>query len=244
MKILYKKLAGYYDLVYAKKDYRHETNFIIKLIKKFKIHGKNVLDVGCGTGAYTILLKKRGFSVIGLDLNKEMLAIARKKAKNIKFIQGDMKTFKIKRKFDIIVCLFSTMNYNLTLNDFRTTIKNLYNHLNKNGLVIFDMGFNKERFINNYVGAEEGKTKNVYLMRASTSFKTGQNNAKLIFGYILIKNHKVHLFEDEHKFSTFPTLTIKKIMTQIGFKTYIYDEFKNKSWNKKSKNRVVFAGVK
>jgi len=244
MNVLYKKLAEYYDLVYAKKGYRHETNFIIKLIKKFKIRGKNVLDVGCGTGDYTVLLKKRGFSVIGLDLNKEMLNVARKKVKNVKFIQGNMKTFKIKQKFDIIVCLFSTMNYNRTFNELKMTIKNFYNHLNKEGLLIFDMGFNKERFLNNYFNTESGKTKNVYLMRTGVTFRTSPENVKFILGYILIKNRKIYLFKDEHKLGSFSTLKIKKLMNQIGFKTYIYDSFKNKSWNKKSKKRVVFVGVK
>lgn len=43
-------------------------------------HGEAALDVGCGTGNYTIELAKRGADVIGIDSSEEMLAWARIKA--------------------------------------------------------------------------------------------------------------------------------------------------------------------
>jgi ubiquinone/menaquinone biosynthesis C-methylase UbiE len=45
------------------------------------------LDLGCGTGNYTLELKKRGFDVIGLDASEGMLRIARSKGLNC--IRGD-----------------------------------------------------------------------------------------------------------------------------------------------------------
>lgn len=44
--------------------------------------GELVLDVGCGTGNYTIELVKRGVDAIGIDSSEEMVAYARIKAKN------------------------------------------------------------------------------------------------------------------------------------------------------------------
>lgn len=43
-------------------------------------HGDAVLDVGCGTGNYTIELAKRGADVIGIDSSEEMVGWARRKA--------------------------------------------------------------------------------------------------------------------------------------------------------------------
>jgi ubiquinone/menaquinone biosynthesis C-methylase UbiE len=53
---------------------------------------KTILDVGAGTGVFSIPLARRGFSVTHLDFSDAMLGIARKKAqglKNIGFIQGN-----------------------------------------------------------------------------------------------------------------------------------------------------------
>ncbi|ASJ11232.1 ubiquinone biosynthesis protein UbiE [Thermococcus sp. P6] len=45
------------------------------------------LDLGCGTGNYTLELKRRGFEVIGLDASEGMLSVARSKGLNC--IKGD-----------------------------------------------------------------------------------------------------------------------------------------------------------
>jgi len=43
--------------------------------------GEKILDVGCGTGNYTIEFAKRGADVVGADSSKDMLDFARQKAK-------------------------------------------------------------------------------------------------------------------------------------------------------------------
>lgn len=91
MEYLYKKFAKYYDLCYSEKDYSKETGFLKFLIKKYKISGKKILEVGCGTGGHAIHLCREGFDVVGIDLNKEMLDVAKKKTKSIGFLQGDMR---------------------------------------------------------------------------------------------------------------------------------------------------------
>jgi len=52
-----------------------------------------VLDLGCGTGFLSLLFAELGHRVIGIDLSKEMLALARQKAElaglAVAFRQGD-----------------------------------------------------------------------------------------------------------------------------------------------------------
>jgi ubiquinone/menaquinone biosynthesis C-methylase UbiE len=51
--------------------------------------GARVLDVGCGSGAFTALLRERGYEVSGLDISPEQIAMAKRKLPEIEFIQGD-----------------------------------------------------------------------------------------------------------------------------------------------------------
>lgn len=46
------------------------------------LRGKNVLEVGCGTGRHTVRLVRAGNNVTGLDLSPGMLSIAREKLAN------------------------------------------------------------------------------------------------------------------------------------------------------------------
>lgn len=65
-----------------------------------------ILEIGCGTGNYTILLRDR-FKNAGLkavDISKEMIEIAAKKLKNegVKFIVADAEKISLNEKFDLI----------------------------------------------------------------------------------------------------------------------------------------------
>lgn len=49
------------------------TEMIVNHIKRNNLTGTNLLDIGCGSGNYTIALDGNGFSAQGLDLSNSML---------------------------------------------------------------------------------------------------------------------------------------------------------------------------
>jgi ubiquinone/menaquinone biosynthesis C-methylase UbiE len=243
--VLYKKFAKYYDKVYFNKDYTKEVEIINWLVTKYKkSKGNKLLDVACGTGSHAALLKEN-FSVIGIDLNPEMLKLARKKVSGVKFIQGNMKTLDLKEKFDVITCLFTTMTYNKNYEELEKTLKIFYNHLYTGGLVIFDIGFHKDYWLGGSVWVDTYSDKDLQLARISQSPmepKDGLFDGKMI---LLIKDKgKVDFEIDEHKLGVFEAEEIKKIMIKIGFSSFIYAGSTKKLWNKKMKGAVVFVGVK
>ena len=50
--------------------------------------GKHYLDIGCGTGNYTVALEKKGLSFTGVDPSEIMLQEAIQKSKTINWLQG------------------------------------------------------------------------------------------------------------------------------------------------------------
>ena len=75
--------------------------------------GERVLDVACGTGALTIAVAERvgpGGSVVGLDANPEMLAVARRKPAPIEWVEGAAEALPLPdRSFDAVVSQFGFM---------------------------------------------------------------------------------------------------------------------------------------
>lgn len=70
--------------------------------------GEKALDLGCGTGIFTIWLAKQGLDVTGIDLSSEMLAKAREKAQRqdlaIHWIQADINRLPFEREtFDLVI---------------------------------------------------------------------------------------------------------------------------------------------
>ena len=72
--MLYKDFAKYYDLVYSNKNYQKEANFIDEILKKHT-NGESILDIACGTGNHAKLLVKKGYKIMGIDKNKEVLSV-------------------------------------------------------------------------------------------------------------------------------------------------------------------------
>lgn len=52
--------------------------------------GTRVLDAGCGTGRVAIELANRGFSVIGVDVDPDMLSAARRKRPELPWVEADL----------------------------------------------------------------------------------------------------------------------------------------------------------
>ncbi|NJE84279.1 class I SAM-dependent methyltransferase [Thermococcus sp. CX2] len=88
-------MVEYFDRIAKRYDdwYRTKTGRYVDRTEKWLVFSMlrsragKALDLGCGTGNYTIELKKRGFDVIGLDASEGMLEIAR--AKGLNCIKGD-----------------------------------------------------------------------------------------------------------------------------------------------------------
>src|SRR5579864_8909698 len=63
--------------------------------------GANYLDVGCGTGNYTVALQRLGARMFGLELTSTMLAKARSKSDRVRWVQGNAESLPFRdRHFD------------------------------------------------------------------------------------------------------------------------------------------------
>lgn len=130
----YQEFAKYYDIFYQNKDYKQEVKFLLN----FTNPNMKALDIGCGTGIHASLLEKQNISVDGLDLNKEMLDIARNRIKGNLYHQN-MLNINISNKYDIIISMFAVLNHLKSTNELEQVFKNMSNILLPNGKIIIDL---------------------------------------------------------------------------------------------------------
>ena len=80
----YSSFAEVYDLFQDNIPYEEWCEYLAGLLEEYGVRDGIVLDLGCGTGTVTELLAERGYDMIGVDNEEEMLGIAmRKKAARI-----------------------------------------------------------------------------------------------------------------------------------------------------------------
>ncbi len=111
MKQWYQALFENYANTYEKEPFTKgtigECDFIEKEIGYNK--GRNILDIGCGTGRHSTELAKRGYQVTGVDLSDSMLQKAKQNAKKqqvqVTFEKHDARNLPFTSKFDIVLML-------------------------------------------------------------------------------------------------------------------------------------------
>ncbi len=73
-----------------------------QMIDMIEQPAETVIDLGCGSGALTAELARRGFRTIGIDSSPEMLAQARQSYPDISFIEDDATRFTVREKVDAV----------------------------------------------------------------------------------------------------------------------------------------------
>jgi SAM-dependent methyltransferase len=98
----------------------------------------SLLELGCGTGAVLAELPELP-SLTGIDLSPGMLSIARSKVPAATFIEGDMAAFNLGRQFDVVICVFDTLNHLDTFDRWISLFDCVHVHLADDGIFVFDV---------------------------------------------------------------------------------------------------------
>ena len=143
----FKSFATYYDLLYQDKDYSFEAEYISKLLEKYAPKAKNILNMGCGSGAHDFELAKKNYVIDGIDLSENMIARAEKKRMNsplknqLTFSTGDIRHFANEKKYDAVISLFHVFSYLTSNEDLLLAAQAANKALDEEGILIFDCWF-------------------------------------------------------------------------------------------------------
>jgi SAM-dependent methyltransferase len=199
---VFTKSERYYDAVYSGKDYAAEAAHLKKLIAEHKrSDGNSLLDVACGTGGHVPYLS-HDFAYEGLDLDPEMLALARKRFPDVIFHQGDMVDFTLGRQFDIVTCLFSSIAYTRTEERLRRAIANMAGHLRLGGLLLIGSFLTPQEWIPGQPHAMFVDQPELKLARMNVSGMEG-NVAILDFHYLVATPEGIEYFTERHELGLF-----------------------------------------
>lgn len=216
----------YYDAIYGTmgKDYAAEADIVHRTIQKYKrSNGNALLDVACGTGSHAGPLSKR-YKVEGLDYDKGMLVVARRKHPNSKFHHGNMVDFSLNRQFDAITCLFSSIGYVRTKANLRKAIKTMVDHLVFGGVLLVEPWFTPAQWNTGRIYTTHVNDEDLKITRMSFSSKKG-NISGIDFHYLVgtsagvehfTERHELGLFTHEEYMTAFQAASLKTIHNKKG----------------------------
>ncbi|MCC3754624.1 class I SAM-dependent DNA methyltransferase [Staphylococcus capitis] len=210
----YEDMSLVYDQLTQDQPYDAWFNIVQTFSKR---ESNDILDLGCGTGNLTHMLVPLG-NVIGMDLSVDMLTIANQKSSEVRWLEGDMTSFKLNQKFNIITIFCDSLNYLSSSKEVKETFNKVYQHLTDDGVFLFDVHtvnkmntlFNNQSYID--------ETENVFL-----SWEAIQGNEPLsvyheMTFFIQNNNGSYRRFDESHYQRTYEEDDYKRLLNEAGFK--------------------------
>ncbi|UVS80458.1 trans-aconitate 2-methyltransferase [Actinokineospora sp. UTMC 2448] len=114
------------------------ARFVDDVVTRFG-GGRDLLDIGSGTGRDAGWLGAAGYRAHGIDAAATMVEHARARHPHVGFTVTDMRTFVLPRRFDVITCLDSAFLYCHTNADLGAFLGRCHAHLRPGGLLVAEM---------------------------------------------------------------------------------------------------------
>ena len=198
---MFRKSQRFYDAIYSWKDYRTEVDRLDRIIRERNPGAGSLLDVACGTGRHLGLLRG-GYEVEGIDLDPGMLAVARVRLPGVTLHEGDMTSFDLGRRFDVVTCLFSSIAYTRTPELLHGAVAAMTRHLEPGGVLVVEPFFTPETWKEGDVWALFVDEPELKIARIDVPTRRGRL-AILDFHYLVGTPQGVEHFRELHEAGLF-----------------------------------------
>jgi trans-aconitate methyltransferase len=201
---MFSESAELYDLIYSGfKNYEAEVAQIEATVKSIHPGAQSVLDVACGTGEHArILGEGYGYQVDGLDIEPEFVRLAQQKNPRGRFWQADMRTFDAEIRYDVILCLFSSIAYVKTIEGVRQTLSHFATHVTENGLIVVEPWYPPEAWKPGSVYMTTVETDDLKVCRMSHSDVKGTLST-VSFEYVVGRPTGLERLREVHELGLF-----------------------------------------
>ncbi len=218
------RTAVYHDAVYRAlgKDYAAEARQVAEIILREKRSaGSDLLDVACGTGSHLQYLQ-RYFRCEGLDLAEDLLRIASVRCADLRFYCADMMHFKLEKKFDAIICLFSSIAYVQEVSRLKQTIATFTRHLEPGGVIVVEPWIYPDQWQDGLLSAVYVDEPDLKLARMMIA-RRDSNVSILDFHYLIGEPDGIRTVTELHRMALFTPSEYRDAFESAGLNV-AYDD--------------------
>lgn len=134
-----------------------------------------------------------------------------------------MLTFKLKKQFDVVTCLFSAIGYMTTLRKLQRAVRNMSLHLKPGGVLIVEPWITPRNFINGNIHAVFVNEAKLKIARIGRSMARGRIST-LDFQYLVATPRGTRYFKEREEFGLFTHSEYMNSFRSVGLKVNYYDK--------------------
>lgn len=209
-----------------------------------------IIEIGCGTGRILNYFLQSGFNITGIDVSNEMLDVAKEKlntwirSNKLVLLNHDFSNGSLAGQFDKALVTFYTFNY--IIHDPVTFLKNVYNSLAENAIIVLDLFYPQSIVKKNLENKWTEQSFEISNRKINLEDKRWMEDNIERRIQIYRENSKEIQIDTERKY--YRPIEMKEILEQSGFKNIIFSmTFKNDKFTKEIeeknliKNHIVKA---
>ena len=205
----------------AETEYTHYCRHVTGLIRQYaKIPVTTLLNLGCG-GGKNVLNLKREFDVTGVDLSITMIEQAKALNPECRFIQGDMRTIRIDRTFDVVLMDDAISHMNCR-KDFIAAFRTAHAHLNPGGVLVATPDATTETFQQNMTSvtpATQDGLDVVFVENVYDPDPTDDQYETTIL-YLIREHGRLRIETDHWTMGIFSLDTWRHVLRETGFEVH------------------------
>jgi len=192
--------------------------FLIKLAERtLGKYYRKILDLACGTGRHHKYLREEGFEVYGVDLNKELIELAKKRNKDFEeyYEVKDVRSIEYIENFDVVINWYTSFGY-FSDEENRLVLRRIFRALKPKGILILDFPTVWREGVqavehNNYVEINKSTKIDRYTFDFYSKLFEKRGNILELVGELRIK------------LTVYPPEVLKNMLESVGFKVlYVF----------------------
>lgn len=237
----YEEIAPYYDYIFPAGEEQ------LRLISEIAGEPpKRILDIACGTGAYSVRLAQAGHEVWGVDADPEMIRLASLKAAGLKaagnyvparFFVGDMLELdksigRAESKFNIIFCIGNSIVHLGSKDAIRAAMIKMKEQLAPGGSIVLQI-INFDRVLEKGVTSLPTLTNEEIGLVFQRNYTRDENTRLIYFDTVLSVNEEAGPVRLSNRVQLFPLTSsmLRDILTDAGFDSFaLYGDFARSSY--------------
>ena len=226
----FKAYSHYYDLLYNDKNYKVESDYIIKKIHSFSPDASSILELGSGSGSHASCFCATGFEVTGIERSPEMVAQSlQKNISGFTPIVGDIVATSLPKTFDVVLSLFHVISYLTATESVIQCFKNTNHHLKTKGIFIFDVWYSPAVYFQKpETRVKRLEDNDVTIVRIAESEMINEQNVVNVNFEVIIKdknNSQTQTIHELHPMRHFSIPEIALLAELSGFELLLAEEF-------------------
>ena len=216
---MYSDLAPWFHLLTHPSDYWDEAAFVTRVVDE-AVDGpaETLLELGSGGGNNASHLKAR-FSCTLTDLSPDMLALSRTLNPECEHLEGDMRTLRLGRTFDVVF-IHDAISYLTTEDDLAQTIETAALHVRPGGVVILTPDATTEIFRpKTDHGGHDGDDGRSLRYLEWTHAPEPAGGSTYVVDYAIVARgpgDELRVVHDRHTLGLFPEATWKRLLDEAG----------------------------